>query len=170
MPQQYQEWVFMFCFVLILILISWQCCQWAVKLLGCFWYPLCTSSVWWSICRKLFTSMPDASPTQEREEGFVRRECPRHHTIDPTDRENILCSWKIFLFLCAVIPWSFCKRENILYCTNHNYNKLVTSRSPFVLLKQQMSHHDCPFLGHNYYIWYFFTPCGRQNTQLSNIC
>jgi hypothetical protein len=61
------------------------------------------------------TSAAAQSPTpdpKEREEGFVRRERPRHHTIVLPQRENVLYSCKNFLFLCAA---SHDKRENVLY-------------------------------------------------------
>ena len=57
---------------------------------------------------------PRVSPTpdpQEREEGFVRRKRPRHHTTVLPQRENILYSCKNFLFLCEA---SHHKRENVL--------------------------------------------------------
>ena len=42
-----------------------------------------------------FPNIPDSTLV---EEGFVRRERARHHTFDSTYRENVLYSWKSFLF------------------------------------------------------------------------
>src|ERR1700691_5953361 len=74
-------------------------------------------------------SSPTPDP-KEREKGFVRRECARHHTVDLTKRENELYSWQNFPFWCAASHHyvrTYCIVGKIIY---RPHSSMLTVLSP----------------------------------------
>jgi hypothetical protein len=76
-----------------------------------------------------YLTSPTPDP-KEREKGFVRRECARHHTVDLTKRENELYSWQNFPFWCAASHHyvrTYCIVGKIIY---RPHSSMLTVLSP----------------------------------------